>query len=591
MQQVASRGTKPTTQETRALPSTAVASTAKKSRKQPLPTHWDARLARHLAGELWTSTFPVEELHDRTPLRVFLSEPRADCAVVRLERPGNVVRTFVTELDAIWQALSNAKPHIEVVAFQCGWIPGPAMDVSLMAWALFPENGKEFDKLAAVAHFMQIPGRDTVMEYDIQRLAEVYAKLYEPLTSNPQLQHMFRHIVQVEQPVARLLHRMKECGVPFKRSVLEEAQEILACEVVGLEERWKDCTQREINLCSPKQVGDFLFDELKLPTATRSTDEEALQAIAHSHPCIRVLMEHRKVTKMLSTFVKPFLEYSGERIHADFCQMATFTGRLSCRNPNLQQLPRDALSTEVDIRRSIACDDGKCLVSMDYSQIEVRMLAHFVGKGKLQGTFVDMAADVYAEVAKQILGKQDIAADERSAAKTVLLALFYGSGNHVVAKQLKVTPKRAGEFTQLLLKTYPEVVSWKNAVVARAKSDGYCETISRRRRMLPNLNSPDHSARAEAERQCVNTIVQGSAADLLKKAMLLCDDKLKAFPAQLVLSVHDELIFETATSCVEDVTRIMHESMLQVGRDATVGYMLSVPLAVHIKRGPSWGEM
>jgi len=206
----------------------------------------------------------------------------------------------------------------------------------------------------------------------------------------------------------------------------------------------------------------------------------------------------------------------------------------------------------------------------------------------LRQTFAE-TVDVYYDVAKQILKKDAVTDEERKCAKTVLLALFYGSGNQVVAKQLKVSLKRAAEFTSLLSQQYPEVSQWKQGVIARAREDGYCETISRRRRILPNINSTHAADRAESERQCVNTIVQGSAADVMKKAMLLCDEKCRN--AALLLSVHDELIFEADISHADEVASVMQDAMLQVGKDDRVGYNLSVPLAVHVKRGPSWGEM
>jgi len=324
-----------------------------------------------------------------------------------------------------------------------------------------------------------------------------------------------------------------------------------------------------------------------------ATDESTLDKLVSLHPHVRLIQEYRKVMKTLSSFVRPYMNKAEPNIHATFLQTATVTGRFSCQDPNLQQVPTN-LSSGLNLRDIIYAPPGHRLVAMDYAQMEVRMLAHFVGEGPLRNAFRDETADVYTELTKHVFATSEITPESRDLMKTVVLSIIYGSGKQLIADKLGITVELATKFSRDFHIAFPEVGRWQKDVIRQAEEAGYCETITGRRRFLPLLKcgSTNWEKRSEARRHCINTIIQGSSADLLKRAMLNCDQALdQKFPAairpRLILCIHDELMFNTRSEIHKKVIRIARNEMVGAGREMD----LQVLFPTVVKSGKSWGSL
>ena len=410
---------------------------------------------------------------------------------------------------------------------------------------------------------------------------------------------LWKLYTEVEQPLTSILRRMEQAGVRFDVALLKQAEVELTAELNTIEQDiyaqlpppWGG-DGGGLNVSSPKQVGEVLFDVLKLdPKAKKgkngaySTSEDVLLALKEKHPVVGKILEYRELKKLISTYIATLPTYIKEdgKIHAQYNQTVTATGRLSCSNPNLQNLP---IRTERGklIRQAVIPDEGCLFLSADYSQIELRLLAHLSGDENLTLAFLS-GQDVHAATAARIFHKriEDVTKDERRRAKTANFGIIYGISAFGLSQQLECSRQEAKALIDGYFAAFPRVIAYIEEQKERARQNGFAETLFGRRRYLPDINSHNGTVRAFAERNAVNAPIQGTAADIIKKAMVAIDRRLteEGLKAQMTMQVHDELNFNVPVNEVERVREIV------VGEMANVAH-LSVPLIAECGVGANW---
>ena len=401
----------------------------------------------------------------------------------------------------------------------------------------------------------------------------------------------------MEEPLIRVLAKMERVGVKVDLGQLKEFADGLRKEMKEREERIREMTgEPELNISSPKQVGDVLFDKLKLdPKAKKTsrgsypTDETTLAALADKNPVIGEILEFRAVKKLLSTYIEPFPGYISRkdgRVHTTFNQALTATGRLSSSNPNLQNIP---IRTErgKEIRKAfVPKDNDGFILSADYSQIELRIMAHLSGDEHLTGAFRS-GVDVHRATAAKIFGipYDEVTGDQRRIAKTANFGIMYGISSFGLAQRLGISRSEAKKIIDDYFEAFPSVRSFIGDTVESARKNGYVETIFGRRRYLPDINAKNAVARSLAERNAVNAPIQGTSADIIKLAMINVDRRIEeaGLRSRMVLQIHDELLFDAWADEVERLSAIVKEEMEHVTE-------LSVPLTVECNYGKNWLE-
>lgn len=397
---------------------------------------------------------------------------------------------------------------------------------------------------------------------------------------------------EMELPLARVLADMERIGFGVDAEGIRAFGDSLRSELDGILQSIYEEVGYEFNVNSPKQLGEALFDKLGLPPRKKtsrgySTDAETLESLRPYSPVIDQILKYRTYAKLLSTYVDGLLnaQAADGRVHSTFIQTEARTGRISSTEPNLQNIP---IRTELGsrLRGFFVAGEGKELVDADYSQIELRILAHITGDEAMQQAFLH-GADIHRSTAAKIyhIPESEVTPQLRSASKAINFGIMYGKGAYSLSKDLDVPVKEADNFLKTYLATFPKVDGYMQDCIAHAKEKGYVETLFGRRRALPELASSNFQVRASGERMARNTPIQGTAADIIKLAMVhvwqrLRDEKLEA---RLLLQVHDELIVEAPEAEVEEVKRVLREEMEQV-----VQY--SVPLTTDVGTGKTWLE-
>jgi DNA polymerase I len=400
---------------------------------------------------------------------------------------------------------------------------------------------------------------------------------------------------EVELPLIPVLARMEAVGVAIDRDRLSELATEFGAEIARLEAEIYADVGHEFNLGSPKQLEVVLFSELDLPKGKRtktgySTDASVLEDLAPAHPMISKLLEWRIYTKLRSTYVEALPTLIAEadgRLHTTFHQAVAATGRLSSSDPNLQNIPiRTPLGRRIR-RAFIAGDPGRVLVAADYSQIELRILAHVSGDEHLREAFA-RGDDIHRATAARVLHKatEDVTADERSMAKMVNFGIAYGMSDFGLSSRANIPRAEAQEFINTYFATYSGISYYMLAIKEQARSQGYVQTLIGRKRHIPELQARNPSLRAAGERMAINMPIQGTAADAIKIAMIALGERLRAggFRARLLLQVHDELLLEVPRDEVDRLVPLLRSTM--------EGAMpLDVPLTVDIKVGDDWEAM
>ena len=401
-------------------------------------------------------------------------------------------------------------------------------------------------------------------------------------------------VFQGEMKVLPVLAKMEIEGIHLSPEKLEEYSVELSSSIKALETEIFSMAGHEFNISSTKQLGTVLFDEMglkgkkKTKSGSYSTDEESLKSLS-GNPIVEKILDFRGKSKLLSTYVDalPGLADENGRIHTSFIQTGTATGRLSSREPNLQNIPvREEAGRR--IRSAFTAADGKILISADYAQIELVVLAHLSGDENLCAAFNE-GVDVHKSTASLIYGvpMEDVTAEQRRNAKTFNFGIMYGMGAYRLSNDLKISFREANDFINTYFQIYSGVKDFFDRTVKEAEDTGFTTTISGRRREIKNISASNMNVREAAIRMAKNSPIQGSAADIVKKAMLDVDEALKANPtgAKLLLQVHDELIFEC-----DDDEKAVSDTIALVRDKMEHAFRLSVPLRVSIETGKNWGE-
>jgi len=397
----------------------------------------------------------------------------------------------------------------------------------------------------------------------------------------------------LELPLIDVLADMEYCGIKVDAARLRELSLRYGRRMEELEKEIHREAGREINIASPKQLQALLFDELKLPVVKRtaktgpSTDAEVLEELAPLHPLPAKILEYRQYAKLKNTYVDALPEMicpETGRVHASFQQAVTATGRLSSSDPNLQNIP---VRTEEgrEIRSAfVAGQEGWCLLAADYSQIELRVLAHFSGDARLAEAFA-RDEDIHARVAGQVNGVplEDVTPEMRRAAKAVNFGVIYGQSPFGLARALGIEQDEAAKFIDNYFEGYPGIEEFLSRVLADCRKNGYVKTILGRRRAIGGVREGAGRQRNLAERTAVNTVIQGSAADLIKLAMIAIHRRLRTerLSAKMLLQIHDELILEVPTDQFHHLAALVRKEMIGA-------WALNVPLKVDLKAGPNW---
>jgi DNA polymerase-1 len=399
----------------------------------------------------------------------------------------------------------------------------------------------------------------------------------------------------LELPLVAVLARMERNGVRIDSARLRDASKETELQLQELMRRIWAIAGSEFNINSPKQLAEVLFDKLGLPVVRRtktgrSTDEDVLTRLAASHELPAEILSWRSLAKLKNTYldVLPTLvNPETGRVHTSFNQTVTATGRLSSSDPNLQNIP---VRTELGrrIREAFVAAPGNVLISADYSQIELRIMAHLSGDKALREAFA-RGEDVHARTAAAIFGGEPgaISGEQRRTAKTINFGIIYGMGAFGLSQQLGIDQRQAREFIDRYFARYPGVRAWLDRTVEEARRTGYVETLLGRRRYLPEIQSENRGVAQFAERMATNTPLQGTAADMIKKAMLAIDRELTGprsrWRSLMVLQIHDELLFDAPEAEADKLTALVREKMEGVVR-------LDVSVVVDVGRGPNWAS-
>ena len=396
----------------------------------------------------------------------------------------------------------------------------------------------------------------------------------------------------MELPLCDVLYHMEKRGIRIDRNQLEQFGDMLTRRIADCEKVIFSYSDGTFNINSPKQLGEVLFDKLGLPPSKKtqkgySTNAEVLEKLKDKHPIIPAIMDYRMLTKLKSTYADGLLKEIGEdgRVHTTFQNLVTATGRLSSTEPNLQNIPvRTDLGAE--IRKMFVPEPGCVLVDADYSQIELRVLAHIADDQAMQKAFCDRV-DIHTATASQVFGipVEEVTPLQRRHAKAVNFGIVYGISEFSLAEDIGVSRYEAREYIDNYLANYSGVRSYMKQVVADARESGFTRTLYGRRRYVPELKSSNFNVRSAAERVTLNTPIQGTAADIIKLAMIRVENALaESFPeAKLLLQVHDELIVECPEEQAEAVAALVSREMEGVAQ-------LKVPLTAEAHFGKSWYE-
>jgi len=423
----------------------------------------------------------------------------------------------------------------------------------------------------------------------LQRLAPV-------LRAQVEEQQLAEVYEKIDLPLAPVLAGMERIGIRVNPKELEKMSKSMEQEVRRLEQEIWKLAGNEFNVNSPAQLAEILFDKLNLQPPTRrgkgkarSTAADILEEMSAQHPLPAKIIEYREISKLKSTYVDalPKLIYPGTgRLHTSYSQTTAATGRLSSSDPNLQNIPvRTELGRE--IRAAFVADKGKILLSADYSQIELRVMAHFSGDPVLTDAFRN-GEDIHARTAQEVFGVGPMAqnAEHRRAAKAINFGIIYGLSAFGLAQQLGIGQKEAAQFINAYFTRYRGVKEFLEKILAETRKTGVAKTLFGRIRPIPEINSPQAQLRSFAERTALNSPLQGTAADLIKLAMINIDRRLASekFEAKMILQVHDELLFEAPPKEKSKLEKLVREEMEGV-------HKLTVPLVVEICSGPNWRDL
>lgn len=510
----------------------------------------------------------------------------------------------------------NLKYDITVLKWYDMEVLGPIFDTMIAHYLINPDMKHNMDELSetylgyrpiSIEALIGKKGKNQKSMRDIpiedaapyaNEDADITYRLYlnfkEKVEASEELKKL---LYEVEMPLVSVLAKMEFAGVKIDRQALSEFSKELENIISGLEKEIYELAGKEFNIGSPKQLGVILFEDLKIdskPKKTKSgqysTNEETLMKYEHEQPIVNKLLEYRQVVKLKSTYVDALPELinpKSDRIHTTYMQAVAATGRLSSQNPNLQNIP---IRTELGRRTReafIPTDKDHILFAADYSQIELRLIAHLSGDEAMVKAFNE-GEDIHAATAAKVfdVDPKEVNREMRSQAKMVNFGIIYGISAFGLSQRLGVSRTEASELIKNYFTKYPGIKEYMDESIAFAREHGYVETILKRRRYLKDINGRNPTVRGFAERNAINAPIQGSAADMIKVAMVRIDEvfKKEGFKSKMILQVHDELVFDALKSELEKIRPIVEKEMM----NAFSG--LSVPMKVDMDTGNNWLE-
>ena len=483
------------------------------------------------------------------------------------------------------KATDDAKAHYHYAFARGAKLNGIVFDAAVCGYLLNP-SATDYSTAALCAQ-LGVPYFEELAELaDVQALRAAAEKGIAQLTEKGMLPLW----TDIELPLTRVLASMEHAGVLVDQEGIRTFGEGLSGKITELEQQIYDYAGEKFNISSPKQLGVILFEKLGLPAKKKtksgySTNAEVLEELLPKHPVIGAILEYRQYTKLLSTYVDGLLKTVAEdgRIHTKYKQTETRTGRISSIEPNLQNIP---VRTELgrNMRKFFKASEGCVLLDADYSQIELRLMAHLSGDKAMQEAFLS-GTDIHTATAAKVFDMPElfVTPEMRSAAKAVNFGILYGMGAFSLSKDIHVTKAQAQKYIDDYLGSYPKVSAFLEQVVENGTKQGYVCTMHGRRRYVPELKAKNKMVQAAGRRIAMNTPVQGTAADIIKLAMVHVHDRLeREVPsAKLLLQVHDELIVEVPLADADAAAKVLHEEMQQV-------CALAVPLIAEVNRGETW---
>ena len=543
----------------------------------------------------------VADLRTASRMALHLGGDQSGAVVLKL-KPADESRVYVVTRDSIpavaellratspAKACHDMKRHLGLLRHYGVELNGVDFDSMLAGFLINP--GKPEPSIVDLYHEHLAPlGGDTAAGSD----PAVIEALRQTLGRKLRDDHLESLFNEIELPVARVLADMEAAGIGIDGNALKAMSAEFAEELARLEHECYELAGREFNLNSPIQLREILFTHLGLSVkglkktkSGYSTDADSLEKLAAVHPMPRKLLEYRAIAKLKSTYsdaLPALIDESTGRIHTSFHQALTATGRLSSTDPNLQNIPTRSEEGR-RIRRAFVPASGFVLVSADYSQIELRVLAHLSGESTLVDAFA-RDEDIHTRTAREIIGDgRPLDGEARRLAKVINFGIIYGMGPQRLAGELGIPLSEAADYIKRYFERLPAVRAYVEQTLKNARECGYVTTMYGRRRYLPELNGPDGGARAQAERIAVNTPIQGSAADLIKLAMVRLHATLlqRQINARIVLQVHDELLLEVQDDSLDAVQQALRYEMEHVAE-------MRVPLRVELKIGPNWGDL
>ena len=527
------------------------------------------------------------------------------CAADRLEGYNELLRALFS--GEIQKVSHNVKDLMHLLLDEGLSADGFCFDTALAAYLLSPTDGSyELEKLGITYFNQEFPKAKEYLAPDafgpladpagpaeaMCAHAALAAALYRALA--PKLEELDMHELYygLELPLCPVLAEMERAGMLVDRRALADFGILLDGRIQADEALIYELAGEEFNINSTQQFGRILFDKLGLPPVKKtktgySTNADVLEKLRDKHPIVEAVLDYRQLAKLKSTYVDGLTKViaADGRIHTSFQNTVTATGRLSSTEPNLQNIPvRTELGAE--LRKMFVAPAGRVLVDADYSQIELRLLAHIAGDEHMIAAF-RTREDIHTVTASQVFGvpPEQVTHEMRRRAKAVNFGIVYGISDFSLSQDIGVTRAEAKAYMEKYFEKYSGVHAYMTQVVERAKADGYVSTLMGRRRWLPELKSSNFNLRSFGERVALNMPIQGTAADLIKKAMLRVDGRLRreGLEARLVLQVHDELIVECPEGEAEQVQRLLAEEMEHVAE-------LAVPLTAEAHAGKSWAE-
>ncbi len=513
----------------------------------------------------------------------------------------------VLEDAAVAKTGQNLKYDVMVLARYGVRVAGPVRDTMLMHYLLSPELKHNLNYMAEtylkyapqpIEELIGRKGKDqgTMRDVPVEKAAayagedaDITLRLARLLYPKLEREGMIDLYERVEAPLVYVLRDMETNGVKVDSGFLVDYAGQLKERMAELERRFREETQvgPDFNIGSPKQIGELLFDRMNIPykgrktkTGAYVTDEAKLTYLAHDYPIVSTLLEIRKLKKLLGTYVEALPKLVNERtgmVHSSFNQAAVATGRLSSSNPNLQNIPMRTGDGREIRKAFVPRGPGRRIVAADYSQIELRLIAQIAGETAMLEAFGD-GRDIHRATAALVFGVpfEEVSDDQRRQAKTINFAIIYGAGANRVSEELDTTRQEAADLIEQYFETYPGLQKFMESQRESARRQGYVETVLGRRRYLRDINSANNNLRAYAERNAANTPIQGTAADLMKLAMIRLHDRMAAegMESLLTLQVHDELVFDAPEGEVERLRAMAAEEMVAAMPEVEVRLMV-----------------